>query len=99
MGMTSEQNAERVRAISSAYRGRAEAVRAGREREQEKAEKEAVDESQVEADETPDELPTESWKKDAIIQWLIDSGVEAERVDLEGLTKAELIENFIDAEG
>lgn len=97
--MDKEENASRVAAISKAYRGRAEAVRAGREREQEKAEKEAVNESQVEADETPDELPKESWKKDAIIQWLLDSGVEVERVDLEELTKAELIEHFIDDEG
>lgn len=89
--MDKEQNASRVAAIGKAYRTRAKVVRAGADRERQV--------ETPETPETPEELPKESWKKVDIIDWLIDSGVEAERSDLEELTKADLIENFIDDEG
>lgn len=92
--MDKEQNARRVAAISSAYRGRAEAVRAGRERE-----KPNETETPEEIEDVTSEPPRESWKKADIIDWLLDNGIEAERSDLEEQTKAELIENFVDDEG
>lgn len=88
--MDKEENARRVAAISKAYRGRAKVVRAGADREHQAE----TDEKTVETE----ELPKESWKKGDIVDWLLDSGVEVERSDLEELTKAELIEYFIDAE-
>lgn len=97
--MDTEQNARRVAAISNAYRSRAQAVAAGadREKEREAAEEKATNKRRVEADEKTveaEDLPKESWKKDDIIDWLIDNQAIDSADDVDGLTKAELIENF-----
>ena len=105
----------RVESIGSAFRQRAEAVAAGaqREREREEAEKKAaakrraaaqeepVEGDEVEGGEAEAKLPTTDWKKDEILDWLVDNEVitEEQRSEVEGQTKAELIDNFVDAEG
>ena len=40
--------------------------------------------------------PDMSWKKDAIIDRLVESGVDAPRDELEKMTKLQLIERFTD---
>lgn len=42
-----------------------------------------------------DPLPKESWLRDDIVQYLVDHEVIENKDDVEGQTKAQLIENFV----
>ena len=46
------------------------------------------------------EFPKESWTKEQILDWLVENEVitEEQRPEVEGQTKAELIDNFVDVE-
>lgn len=83
----------RVGAITNAFRQRANAIAATRDEPEPHPVTDGPPEPPEEAE---DQLPKESWKKDDIVDWLLANGIEAERSDLEALTKAELIENFVD---
>ena len=101
----------RVESIGSSFRRRAEAVAAGAQREKEREAKEAklaakrraeaTEGDEVEGGEAEAKLPDESWKKDEILDWLVGNEVitEEQRDEVKGQTKAELIDNFVDAEG
>lgn len=51
--------------------------------------------SEEEAEE--DDLPKESWKRDDIVQYLVDHKVIESADDVDGQTKAQLIDNFVDS--
>lgn len=67
----------------------------------------AEDADSPEADDTDDKtepadedaLPKESWKRDDIVKYLVDHEVIESEDDVEGQTKAQLIDNFVDANG
>lgn len=42
-----------------------------------------------------EDLPKESWKRDDIVKYLVDHEVIESEDDVEGQTKAQLIENFV----
>lgn len=84
----------RIRSIIRSYRSRVAAVRGATTA----LETVPVEERPEEIEDVTSEPPRESWKKDDIIDWLIDNGIEADRSDLVGMTKAELIDNFLDDE-
>ena len=93
----------RTESISSAYRQRAANVKAANEAaaptaETGKFEPDVAVEEATEEDEV-DDLPDTSWKKADIVGYLVRNEVVESEDDVSGLTKAELLENFIDAEG
>ena len=93
----------RTESISNAYRKRAADVKAANEAaaptaETGKFEPDVVlDEESTEED--GDELPDKSWKKGDIVDWLVDGGIEVDSAELDKMTKAELLDRFIDNEG
>ena len=42
-----------------------------------------------------EDLPKESWKRDDIVKYLVDHEVIEDEKDVEGQTKAQLIDNFV----
>lgn len=84
-----EKNESRTAAISNAYRTRiANLEEAG-----------TVKAEPKQGPKDLDGLPDESWKKDDILDFLESNGVIESREDVKGQTKADLLENFVDAEG
>jgi hypothetical protein len=81
----------RVDAINKQYRQRETNLAAARGLD-------APDFDAVEAENVVEDKPdpTVESKKADIIDWLFANGVEAEREDLEKMTRAQLFENFVD---
>ena len=85
----------RTRSIRRSYRNRIAAL-GGATTAPETA---PAEEKPAPPEEAEDQLPRESWKKDDIIGWLLTNEVIESADDVDGLTKAQLLENFFDDEG
>ena len=59
----------------------------------------AADDDEVTTEEDGEPTPDMSWKKDAIVDYIVESGVEVERDELEKMNKADLLERFTDYDG